>query len=356
MGALIAGTVPRRVRGAPQGGGQGAAEKRRRPILFIDEIHTIVGAGATSGGTMDASNLLKPALASGKLRCIGSTTFEEYKASFERDRALARRFQKIEVGEPSVEETIEILEGLQAALRGAPRRDVHATRRSTPRPSSSARYLHDRQLPDKAIDVLDEAGAAGAHARGRPTGATAAHRRRRRSREVVARMAQDPAAPVAVEREGAPAEPRRRAARVDLRSGPRDRADRQRDQAGARRPAPGEADRQVPLHRAPPASARPSWPSSSPRSLGIEFLRFDMSEYMERHTVSRLIGAPPGYVGFDQGGLLTDAIAQDAARRAAARRDREGAPGCLQHPPAGHGPRHADRQQRQARPTSVTSS
>ena len=137
-----------------------ALKQRPGAILFIDEIHTIVGAGATQGGSLDASNILKPALASGELRCIGATTYQDYKQHFERDRALARRFQKIEVGEPSVEETHAILRGLQEPLRGAPRRHLHATARCAPRPSSPPKHVNDRFLPDKAIDVIDEAGAA----------------------------------------------------------------------------------------------------------------------------------------------------------------------------------------------------
>ena len=276
-------------------------------IMFIDEIHTVIGAGATSGGAMDASNLLKPALASGTLRCIGSTTYKEYRQYFEKDRALVRRFQKIDVNEPTVPDAIEILKGLKPYFE-----DYHKLKYTTEAIKAavelSARYIHDRKLPDKAIDVIDESGAAQM---------LLPESRRKKTiglKEIettIATMARIP--PKTVSKDDAvvlqhldqtlktgglrPGQGDRRALR--LRSSSR---------------APGCASRRsrsaATCSRARPASARPRWPSSSSTALGVEMIRFDMSEYMERHTVSRLIGAPPGYVGFDQGGLLTDGVDQ----------------------------------------------
>jgi len=303
MGAVLAGTKFRgqfeeRLKGVIK-----AIEKDEHAILFIDEIHTIVGAGATSGGSMDASNLLKPALASGDLRCIGSTTFPEYKSSFERDRALARRFQKIEIHEPSVAETVLILRGLRPyyeehhevkytdlALDGAAR--------------LAAKYLVDRFLPDKAIDVMDEAGAATwllPPPRGREIGA-------REVEAVVARMAKIPEQTVSADDEQALARLEPELARVIYGQ---DAAIAALGSAiKLSRAGIGAADRPIGnfLFSGPTGVGKTELARQLARVLGVEFLRFDMSEYMEKHTVSRLIGAPPGYVGFDQGGLLTDAI------------------------------------------------
>jgi ATP-dependent Clp protease ATP-binding subunit ClpA len=286
------------------------AEIQGRPgsILFIDEIHNIVGAGATSGGTMDAANILKPPLASGELRCIGSTTYKDYKSAFERDRALSRRFQRIDVGEPSLTEATDILRGLRSRYEAH-----HAVKYSDAAIAAaaelSARHITGAHLPDKAIDVLDEAGA----------------RARLRSKpeegevtilpvdieEVVARMARIPARTV------------KRDEKVKLASL---ESDLRRVIFGQDR-AVAELARAIKMSRA--GLGRPDKPTGSflfagptgvgktelakqlAAVLGVEFLRFDMSEYMEKHTVSRLIGAPPGYVGFDQGGLLTDAVSRN---------------------------------------------
>ncbi len=278
--------------------------KRGNAVLFIDEIHTIVGAGAVSGGSMDASNIIKPALAAGKLRCIGSTTFAEYKAAFERDRALARRFQKIEVGEPTVEETIEILTGLQSYYE-----EFHGVR-FTPEAlrlaaELSAKYLHDRHLPDKAIDVLDEAGA---RMRMFPSEETPGIIGEHEIETVIARMAKIPPKTVASNEKD-----RLRILEEQLRAVifGQDEAVRQVVSAiKLSRSGLGNADRPIGsfLFSGPTGVGKTELAKQIANVLGVEFIRFDMSEYMEPHTVSRLIGAPPGYVGFDQGGLLTDAI------------------------------------------------
>ncbi|MCU1245645.1 MAG: ATP-dependent Clp protease ATP-binding subunit clpA, partial [Acidobacteria bacterium] len=319
MGAVLAGTKYRgefeqRLKAVIT-----ALIEKKDAILFIDEIHTIVGAGAVSGGTMDASNILKPAIASGKLRCIGSTTYVEYKASFERDRALARRFQKIEVGEPTVEETIEILKGLKRFYEehhGVSFTD-EALRQAA---ELTAKYVHDRHLPDKAIDVLDEAGARARMFRGTPAGgaslaavlpATAApvdlidvHE----VEQVVARMAKIPPRTVAVSEKE-----RLQHLEEDLRKViyGQDHAIKQVVSAiKIARSGLGQPEKPVGsfLFSGPTGVGKTELAKQLASALGIEFIRFDMSEYMEPHTVSRLIGAPPGYVGFDQGGLLTDAI------------------------------------------------
>ncbi|MEW5743524.1 MAG: ATP-dependent Clp protease ATP-binding subunit ClpA [Myxococcota bacterium] len=302
MGALLAGTKFR-----------GQFEERLKAvlkaltthddaILFIDEIHTIVGAGATSGGSMDASNILKPALASGKLRCIGSTTHQEFKAAFERDRALSRRFQRIDVNEPTVEETILILKGL------APKYEEHhrvkyeeeALRVSA---EMSAKYVNEKYLPDKAIDVIDEAGAID-RLRKEPTGKVTV----RDVETVVAKMARIPPRTVAVdEREqlkNLDVELRRVIFGQDRAIGELAAAIKL-SRSGLRSP---EKPIGSFLFAGPTGVGKTELAKQLARVMGVEFLRFDMSEYSERHTVSRLIGAPPGYVGFDQGGLLTDAV------------------------------------------------
>jgi len=304
MGALLAGTRYRgdfeeRLKSVIQ-----ALEKMDNAILFIDEIHTIVGAGATTGGSMDAANLLKPLLAAGKVRCMGSTTHEEYRNHFERDRALARRFQKIDVGEPSAAEAVKILEGLRGAYEAH-----HGVRYTAPALRAavelSARYLQERRLPDKAIDVIDEAGAAVAL---RPTGRRKQSVGRGDIEEVVAAAAHLPP----------------RALSTAMR-------DRLAHLAGALKAVVFGQDKAIDalvtaikLSSAglgPPERPTGSFLFTGPTGvgktevarqlascLGIHFLRFDMSEYMERHAVSRLIGAPPGYVGFDQGGQLTEEV------------------------------------------------
>ena len=307
MGALLAGTKYR-----------GEFEQRLKAliteltakkdaILFIDEIHTIVGAGAVSGGTMDASNIIKPALASGKLRCIGSTTYAEYKASFERDRALARRFQKIEVGEPTVPETIEILRGLKSYYEqhhGVAFSDEAITLAA----ELSAKYIHDRHLPDKAIDVLDEAGARARMFRSASASATIDNIGVDEVEQVVARMAKIPTRTIALSEKE-----RLQNLEADLRGVifGQDAAIKQVVNAiKISRSGLGNADKPVGsfLFSGPTGVGKTELAKQLAHSLGVEFIRFDMSEYMEPHTVSRLIGAPPGYVGFDQGGLLTDAI------------------------------------------------
>jgi ATP-dependent Clp protease ATP-binding subunit ClpA len=305
MGALLAGTKFRGEFEARLKAVLAAMKNQPGAILFIDEIHTLVGAGATHGGSMDASNILKPALASGELRCIGATTFQDYKSHFERDRALARRFQKIELVEPSVEETHAILRGLK------PQYEAHhgvsytegALRAAA---ELSARHVHDRFLPDKAIDVIDEAGAA-AQIRGEGK----AQRKLVRAPDVehiVATMAKIPPRRVSLS-------DRDRLETLDrdlklLVFGQDDAIERVVSSIRLSRAGLGHPDKPVGsfLFAGPTGVGKTELAKQLASALGVEFLRFDMSEYMEKHTVSRLIGAPPGYVGFDQGGLLTDAI------------------------------------------------
>jgi ATP-dependent Clp protease ATP-binding subunit ClpA len=302
MGALLAGTKFRgefeaRLKAVIQ-----AVVDKPKSILFIDEIHTVVGAGATHGGSMDASNLLKPALSSGDLRCIGATTFQDYKQHFERDRALARRFQKIELTEPSVEETHAILRGLKAQYEehhGVSYTD-NALRTAA---ELAAKHVHDRYLPDKAIDVIDEAGAA---AQVKPGGKKTI--RTKDIEHVVSTMAKIPARQVTVsDRE------RLETLERDLKLlvfGQDAAVDRVVSAIRLSRAGLGQPDKPVGsfLFAGPTGVGKTELAKQLAAALGVEFLRFDMSEYMEKHTVSRLIGAPPGYVGFDQGGLLTDAI------------------------------------------------
>jgi ATP-dependent Clp protease ATP-binding subunit ClpA len=302
MGAVLAGTKYRGEFEQRLKAVIAAMTEKKDAILFIDEIHTIVGAGAVSGGTMDASNLLKPAIASGKLRVIGSTTYAEYKQAFERDRALARRFQKIEIGEPTVEETIQILEGLKSYY------EEHHGVKFTPEAlrlaaELSAKYIHDRHLPDKAIDVLDEAGA-----RARMLGMTDQVIGIHEVETVVSRIAKIPPRTVAVSEKD-----RLRDLDADLRRAiyGQDHAIEQIVNAiKLSRSGLGNPDKPIGsfLFSGPTGVGKTELSKQLAHSLGIEFIRFDMSEYMEPHTVSRLIGAPPGYVGFDQGGLLTDAV------------------------------------------------
>jgi ATP-dependent Clp protease ATP-binding subunit ClpA len=304
MGAVLAGTKYRGEFEQRFKAIISALKKIPDAVLFIDEIHTIVGAGAVSGGSMDASNILKPALASGELRCIGSTTYPEYKAAFERDRALARRFQKIEIGETSVAETVEILNGLKGYY------EEHHGVRYTPDALQLAaelagKYLHDRFLPDKAVDVIDEAGAAMKllPAEERPA-AVGAHE----IEIVISRMAKIPPKTVAgSERD------RLRDLERELKSVifGQDGAIQQITKAiKLSRSGLGQAEKPVGsfLFSGPTGVGKTELAKQLAAAMGVEFLRFDMSEYAESHTVSRLIGAPPGYVGFDQGGLLTDAV------------------------------------------------
>src|SRR5438552_3986347 len=302
MGAVLAGTKYRGEFEQRLKAVIAALLEKKEAILFIDEIHTIVGAGAVSGGTMDASNILKPAIASGKLRCIGSTTYAEYKASFERDRALARRFQKIEIGEPTVSETIEILRGLKNYYE----EHHHVTFSDDAiklAAELSAKYIHDRHLPDKAIDVLDEAGA-----RVRMLGSEIKTIGEPEVEQVVARMAKIPPRTIAVSEKE----------RLQNLDGDLQRVIFGQDHAIKQivnaiklsRSGLGHPEKPIGsfLFSGPTGVGKTELAKQLAVSLGVEFIRFDMSEYMESHTVSRLIGAPPGYVGFDQGGLLTDAI------------------------------------------------
>jgi ATP-dependent Clp protease ATP-binding subunit ClpA len=273
-------------------------------ILFIDEIHTLVGAGAVSGGSMDASNILKPALATGELRCIGSTTYSEYKSSFERDRALARRFQKIEIGEPTVEETVEILIGLRSYYEE--HHQVKFTDEALRAAAElAAKHIHDRFLPDKAIDVMDEAGAA---VKLLPPDERPTTIEPHDVEIVVARIAKVPPKTVSSSEK-----PRLRDLDGALRSViyGQDHAIAQIVKAiKLARSGLGHPDKPVGsfLFSGPTGVGKTELAKQLAVALGVEFLRFDMSEYAESHTVSRLIGAPPGYVGFDQGGLLTDAV------------------------------------------------
>jgi ATP-dependent Clp protease ATP-binding subunit ClpA len=306
MGALLAGT---RYRGDFEERLKAVVkelEDHPDAILFIDEIHTVIGAGATSGGAMDASNLLKPALQGGKLRCMGSTTYKEYRQHFEKDRALSRRFQKIDVNEPSVEDSVKILKGLKPYFE-----DHHAVRYTAEAIRTavelSARYINDRKLPDKAIDVIDEAGAA-QHL------VTESKRRKtigaKEIEAVVAKIARIPPknvskddAEVLKDLEGA----LKRVvfgqdAAIEALS-----ASIKLARAGLREPEKPIGNY---LFAGPTGVGKTEVAKQLADTLGVELLRFDMSEYMEKHAVSRLIGAPPGYVGFDQGGLLTDGIDQ----------------------------------------------
>ncbi len=304
MGALLAGTKFRgefeqRLKGVIAG-----AKKTPHAILFIDEIHTIVGAGATTGSSMDASNLLKPALASGELRCIGSTTYTDYKQTFERDHALARRFQKIEVSEPSVEDTVKILKGLKKVY------EEHHGVEYTPwalraAAELSAKHINDRKLPDKAIDVLDEAGA-----RDRMREEPKRHRRitARDVERVVAKIAKIPERTVSTDDKEALAKLEPELKRVIY--GQDQAIEAIASAIKLSRSGLGSPERPIGnfLFSGPTGVGKTELAKQLARILGVEFLRFDMTEYQEKHTVSRLIGAPPGYVGFDQGGLLTDAI------------------------------------------------
>ncbi len=304
MGAVLAGT---RYRGDFEQRFKAildALKKEKNAILFIDEIHTIVGAGAVSGGAMDASNILKPALAAGELRCVGSTTFSEYKAAFERDRALARRFQKIEIGEPTVDETYEILKGLKRFYE-----EHHSVKYSDESlkvaSELAGKYINDRFLPDKAIDVIDEVGAA--------TKLLAEDKRPKMIsismvENTIARMAKIPPKTVVADEKD-----RLKTLREDLQNvifGQNDAINKIVDAIQISRAGLGHESKPVGsfLFSGPTGVGKTELSKQLAEQLGIEFMRYDMSEYAEPHTVSRLIGAPPGYVGFDQGGLLTEAI------------------------------------------------
>jgi ATP-dependent Clp protease ATP-binding subunit ClpA len=306
MSAVLAGTKYRGQFEQRFKGVLAALNKIPHSILFIDEIHTIVGAGAVSGGSMDASNILKPALASGELRCIGSTTYVEYKAAFERDRALARRFQRIEIGEPSVAETVEILAGLRSYYE-----EFHGVRYSPKAlrlaAELSAKYMHDRFLPDKAIDVMDEAGAA---LKLLSPARKSSIVQPKDVEVVVARMAKIPQKTVVSSEKEALSELKSKLQSVIFGQ---DHAINQVVNAiKLSRSGLGQPEKPVGsfLFSGPTGVGKTELAKQLAAMLGVEFIRFDMSEYAESHTVSRLIGAPPGYVGFDQGGLLTDAVSK----------------------------------------------
>jgi ATP-dependent Clp protease ATP-binding subunit ClpA len=306
LGSLIAGTKYRgdfekRLKGV-------LTELRKQPraILFIDEIHTVIGAGAASGGVMDASNLIKPALANGELRCIGSTTYQEYRGIFEKDHALTRRFQKIDVVEPTVEETVQILRGLRARFEEhhGIRYDDDALRAAA---ELAARHINDRYLPDKAIDVIDEAGA---RQRLKPAGERPGSVDVAQIEDVVARIARIPPKTVSSSDRDVLRNLERN---LKLVIYGQDRAIETLSSA-IKMSRSGLGDQKKPvgsfLFAGPTGVGKTEVTRQLALVLGVELIRFDMSEYMERHTVSRLIGAPPGYVGFDQGGLLTEAIAK----------------------------------------------
>lgn len=307
MGALLAGTKYR-----------GDFEKRLKAVLsqlhkepgavlFIDEIHTIIGAGAASGGVMDASNLLKPMLASGDLRCIGSTTYQEYRGIFEKDRALARRFQKIEVNEPSIDETVAILEGLKSRFE-AHHKVKYSHKALRTAAELAERYINDRHLPDKAIDVIDEAGASQA--------IVAASKRKKtigvvEIENVVAKMARIPPKTVSTSDKDML---RHLEKNLKLMVFGQDEAIESLAAAiKMARSGLGHAQKPIGsfLFSGPTGVGKTEVTRQLAKVMGVELVRFDMSEYMERHTVSRLIGAPPGYVGFDQGGLLTEAVTKN---------------------------------------------
>ncbi|ROQ20457.1 MULTISPECIES: ATP-dependent Clp protease ATP-binding subunit ClpA [Marinimicrobium] len=304
MGALLAGTKYRGDFEKRFKGLLGELKKQKNAILFIDEIHTIIGAGAASGGVMDASNLLKPLLSSGELRCMGSTTYQEYRGVFEKDRALSRRFQKVDVKEPTVDETYQILKGLKSRFE-----KHHGLRYTDPALRTAAelseRYINERFLPDKAIDVIDEAGAyqqlQPPSKRKKTVGVSDIE-------AVVAKIARIPPKSVS-------SSDKEQLRKLDdnLKMtvfGQDEAIDTLSTAIKLSRAGLGSAEKPIGsfLFAGPTGVGKTEVTRQLAKCLGVELIRFDMSEYMERHTVSRLIGAPPGYVGFDQGGLLTDAV------------------------------------------------
>jgi ATP-dependent Clp protease ATP-binding subunit ClpA len=304
MGALLAGTKYRgdfeqRLKSVLK-----TLKEQQHAVLFIDEIHTLIGAGAASGGTLDASNLLKPALSSGTMKCIGATTFTEYRGIFEKDAALSRRFQKIDVAEPSVEQTVEILKGLKSRFE-----EHHSVKYALGALQAaaelSAKFINDRHLPDKAIDVIDEAGAA---QRILPKSKQKKTITRNEVEEIVAKIARIPPASVSSDDRS-----KLKSLERDLKSvvfGQDPAIEALASSIKMARSGLGKPDRPIGsfLFSGPTGVGKTEVAKQLAYVLGIELIRFDMSEYMERHAVSRLIGAPPGYVGFDQGGLLTEAV------------------------------------------------
>ena len=304
MGALLAGTKYRgdfeqRLKGVLK-----SLKDKPNAILFIDEIHTLIGAGAASGGTLDASNLLKPGLSSGALKCIGATTFTEYRGIFEKDAALSRRFQKIDVVEPTVEQTVEILKGLKS--RFEEHHNVkYAVAALQAAAELSAKYINDRHLPDKAIDVIDEAGAA---QRILPPSKRKKIISKTEVEEIVAKIARIPPANVSNDDRG-----KLKTLERDLKNvvfGQDKAIDMLASAVKMARSGLGKGDKPIGafLFSGPTGVGKTEAAKQLAYIMGIDLIRFDMSEYMERHAVSRLIGAPPGYVGFDQGGLLTEAV------------------------------------------------
>ncbi len=304
MGALLAGTKYRgdfeqRLKAVLK-----QLAKQPNAILFVDEIHTIIGAGAASGGTLDASNLLKPALSSGQLRCIGATTYNEYRGIFEKDHALSRRFQKIDVGEPSVTETVSILRGLKSRFE-----EHHQVRYTvtalTAAAELSARFIHDRHLPDKAIDIIDEAGAAQRIAVGKKKKKVIG---KLEIEGIISKIARVPSQSVSNDDRS-----KLKTLDRDLNAvvfGQERAIDALSSSIKMSRSGLGNPRKPVGafLFSGPTGVGKTEVARQLAYTMGIELVRFDMSEYMERHAVSRLIGAPPGYVGFDQGGLLTEAL------------------------------------------------
>ncbi|MDC1243422.1 AAA family ATPase, partial [Amylibacter sp.] len=307
MGSLLAGTKYRGDFEERLKAVMTELEDHPDAVLFIDEIHTIIGAGATSGGAMDASNLLKPALQGGKLRCMGSTTYKEYRQHFEKDRALARRFQKVDVIEPNIEDTINILKGLKSRFE-----EHHDVKYSLDAIKTavelSARYIHDRKLPDKAIDVIDEAGAS-------QRLVVASKRRKslgvKEIEDVIAKLARIPAKNISRDDAELLRELDASLKRVVFGQDPAIDALASAiklARAGLREPEKPIGNY---LFAGPTGVGKTEVAKQLADTLGVELIRFDMSEYMEKHAISRLIGAPPGYVGFDQGGLLTDGVDQN---------------------------------------------
>ncbi len=304
LGALLAGTKYRGDFEKRLKAVLAQLEKEKDAILFIDEIHTIIGAGAASGGAMDASNLIKPVLASGQLKCIGSTTYQEYRGIFEKDRALSRRFQKIDIPEPSVEESVLILEGLKSRFE-----DHHHVKYTHPALRTavelSERYINERHLPDKAIDVIDEAGASQrllpANKRKKIIGV-------REIESIIAKMARIPPKTISKSDKEVLATLERDLKLVIF--GQDEAVNALANAIKMSRSGLGDVQKPIGsfLLAGPTGVGKTELSRQLAKLMGIELIRFDMSEYMERHTVSRLIGAPPGYVGFDQGGLLTEAI------------------------------------------------
>ncbi|MEO8118080.1 MAG: ATP-dependent Clp protease ATP-binding subunit ClpA [Rhodoferax sp.] len=304
MGALLAGTKYRgdfeqRLKGVLK-----SLKDKPNAVLFIDEIHTLIGAGAASGGTLDASNLLKPGLSSGALKCIGATTFTEYRGIFEKDAALSRRFQKVDVVEPTIEQTVEILKGLKS--RFEEHHNVkYAVAALQAAAELSAKYINDRHLPDKAIDVIDEAGAA---QRILPPSKRKKIISKTEVEEIVAKIARIPPANVSNDDRG-----KLKTLERDLKNvvfGQDKAIDMLASAVKMARSGLGKGDKPIGsfLFSGPTGVGKTEAAKQLAYIMGIDLIRFDMSEYMERHAVSRLIGAPPGYVGFDQGGLLTEAV------------------------------------------------